>query len=258
MPLPLFSLRSARFFTQKQARAFLLALGFLSRLAPAMSADARAMSSSVVWYPVAGAALGAVLTLPFLTGLFAGQEWVRAWLYAALSAWLTRALHLDGLADVLDALGSGRRGEAFRAVLKDSRLGAFGAAGLFFVLAGQLVLAAACFRADRLAPLFFAPLFARCLPIVLALLAPFHPSASLGAFMRGAPKKPAVSLAVCASLPGGILCLGGSSLLICLFLAACVLLWLALIARRENGLNGDFFGCAIVAGEIAVLAAALF
>lgn len=257
MPLPLFSLRSARLFAQQQARAFFLALGFLSRLAPAMSADTRAMNASVVWYPAAGAVLGAVMTLPFLTGLFAGQEWVRAWLYAALSAWLTRALHLDGLADVLDALGSGRRGEGFRAVLKDSRLGVFGVAGLFFVLVGQLVLGAACFRADRLAPLFFAPLFGRCLPIMLTFLAPFHPSASLGALMRGAPKKNAVSLAVSASLLGGILCLGGTSLLICLFLAACALLWLARIARCENGLNGDFFGCAVVAGEIAVLAAAL-
>ncbi len=55
----------------------------------------------------------------------------------ATAALLTGALHLDGLADTGDALGSRLRGPAALAVMRDSRIGAFGAIALFFVLAGQ-------------------------------------------------------------------------------------------------------------------------
>ena len=45
---------------------------------------------------------------------------------------LIRGLHHDGLADVADAFGSGKRGEEFRKILKDSRIGSFGALALIF------------------------------------------------------------------------------------------------------------------------------
>ena len=238
-------------------RPFLLALGFLSRLGPPLRADAKELPASVLYYPLVGAVLGALLCAPFAFGLFTGQPWVQAWLFVLGSVWLTRALHLDGLADIVDALGSGKTGDAFRAVLKDSRIGAFGGIGLTLILSGQIIFSAAILLEGKIAPLFFALLYGRCLPILLASLSSPHPQAGLGAVLSEAPKKPALLLAVACILLGGALCLPAPSLFFCLLLTGLVLLWLLRLARREGGYSGDFFGFLIVAGESIALLAAL-
>ena len=63
-------------------------------------------------------------------------------------------------------------------------------------LAGQVTLAAACLQHGRLAPLLCAPVFGRCLPILLAAVAPPNPKASLGALLAAAPQAPALFIAV--------------------------------------------------------------
>ncbi|AJQ93603.1 adenosylcobinamide-GDP ribazoletransferase [Gynuella sunshinyii] len=52
----------------------------------------------------------------------------------ALSLWLTGAFHEDGLADTFDGLGGGWSRERKLAIMKDSRLGSYGAAALVIVL----------------------------------------------------------------------------------------------------------------------------
>ena len=240
-----------------QTRIFLLALGFLTRLAPPLRADLADMGKAVFHYPSAGIVLGFVLALPLVCDLFPGQPLVRAWGYALLSLWLTRALHLDGLADVLDALGSGKHGEEFRKTLKDSRTGAFGATAIAAFLVGQIVLAAAILESGRIAPLFFAPVYGRCLPILYASLAPAHPEAGLGAILTAASRKAASVFALFCAFGGGLFCLSFSGLFLCLALTAPCLLALARLARREGGYSGDFLGAAILTGEICALLAAV-
>lgn len=248
--------------TGNVARSFLLAACFLTRLpspprmhaAPCANADA--LSAAALYYPLVGALLGALLCLPLWLGFFAQQPWVQAWLYILLSAWLTRALHLDGLADLSDALGSGKSGPAFRAVLKDSRIGAFGVISLVLALSGQLVLCASLLQAERIPPLFFAPLYGRCLPILFACLNTPYADTGLGALLAKTAKAPALALAVLCALCFGALCLPWPSLLLCLALSALLLAFLTRLARREGGYNGDFLGFCIVAGEnLALLAA---
>ncbi|MDL2207576.1 adenosylcobinamide-GDP ribazoletransferase, partial [Desulfovibrio sp. OttesenSCG-928-M16] len=229
-----------------------MALAFLTRLAPARLASSRALCASVPFFPLVGAVLGLVLVLPFYLGLLQGQALVQAWLYVLFSAWLTRALHLDGLADVLDALGSGRQGEEFFAILKDSRLGAFGAVGLALTIAGQVALAAACFERQDLAPLFFAPLFGRCLPLILAKCAPPHPGASLG-LLLATQRNGALFCGQALALAAGLWLLGPAALGLCLLLGALAVLFLRRVALAQGGYNGDYLGCAIIAGEMAVL-----
>ena len=221
-----------------------------------MTASEQEMSLACVYYPLTGAVLGAVLVLPLYLGVFAEHIWIQAWLYVLLSTWLTRALHLDGLADVLDALGSGKTGEAFQAVLKDSRMGAFGCAGLIMAVTGQILLAAACLENRFLAPLLYAPIFGRCLPVLLSGIAPTNPRARLGALLASAPRMPALLLA--ATGVGGLLFLFPlPSVLTAIALTALCLGILRRTALREGGYNGDFCGFAIICGEIIVLLAAI-
>jgi adenosylcobinamide-GDP ribazoletransferase len=235
-------------------RPFLLALGFLTRLAPAGMASSEELSASCRWYPLAGAVLGAALLLCLLPILaWADSPAAAAWIYVLASVWLTRGLHLDGLADLADALGSGKTGPAFREVLKDSRLGAFGCLALVLALGGQMVMAGTCLAGDRLAPLFFAPVFARCLPLFLAGLAPVWPGSRLGAIL--AASRGGRPPALACLLPGPF-CLGLIPFLLALAASCALLAFLVRVARREGGYNGDFAGALIIGGECAALAAA--
>lgn len=57
----------------------------------------------------------------------------------AVSLWLTGAFHEDGLADTCDGLGGGWTRDQALSIMKDSRLGTYGAVGLFVVLALKVV-----------------------------------------------------------------------------------------------------------------------
>jgi len=99
---------------------------------------------SAAFFPLAGWLIG---------GFLAGGAWiciragfpplVSGVLLVAFSAWLTRGLHLDGLADLLDGLGGGQTAERRLAIMKDSATGAFGVIGLVLLL----VLKIACLAA---------------------------------------------------------------------------------------------------------------
>ncbi len=245
---------------KQEARHLFLAVGFLTRLVPAMAASRHEMARACLYYPFAGVILGVILVLPFALRpplvLFDGFSLAQAFAYVLLSAFFTRALHFDGLADVLDAVGSGKTGPDFQTVLKDSRLGAFGALGIVLAVCGQIALAAACLQQHLLAPLFFAPVLGRCLPVLLATAVPPYPGGGLGTLLQDAPRGPCLLCALAVSTLGGFACLGSSALPACILSLFC--LWfLARLARREGGYNGDFCGFLIIAGECAALGAPL-
>ncbi|MDP9727220.1 adenosylcobinamide-GDP ribazoletransferase [Alicyclobacillus tolerans] len=92
---------------------------------------------SVVWFPIIGGLLGGVLWLSdwffsrYLSSMAASA------LSLTLYTWLTGALHLDGLMDTADALGSRRSREIALEIMKDSRIGAMGAVAALLLLIGK-------------------------------------------------------------------------------------------------------------------------
>lgn len=128
-------------------RRFLATLGFLSRLAPARVQSEADMRRSMFHLPLCGLVIGLCACAPVLAGLFKGMPLAQAWLIVLLSAWMTRGLHLDGLADVMDGAGQHLNPERFWVIIKDSRSGTFGVAALVLALLGQTVLFAEVLRA---------------------------------------------------------------------------------------------------------------
>jgi adenosylcobinamide-GDP ribazoletransferase len=97
-----------------------------------------ALGSCAPWFPIVGAMLG-LLAASLLLLLRRALPGVLPEL-ATLSALilLTGALHEDGLADCADAFRAGRPPERILAILKDSRIGAFGAIALIVSLLARL------------------------------------------------------------------------------------------------------------------------
>ena len=174
---------------------FLDALAFLSRLAPPRSFTAQSLVDCVPWFAPAGLALGCLCTLAAWLALTIlstatgashamGTAWpaaaLAAWLWLALELWSTRGLHWDGLADLGDACGSGASGARFREILRDSRLGAFGALSLLLIFSGQWLALAWHLAAGQWLMPVLAPAWGRACAVWLAASAPPHNPDSLG------------------------------------------------------------------------------
>ncbi|MGB6457595.1 MAG: adenosylcobinamide-GDP ribazoletransferase, partial [Streptosporangiaceae bacterium] len=109
--------------------------------------DRRAIAAAMYLAPVVGLALGGVAA-GVLIGCRAGRTGplLAAALAIAVLAALTRALHLDGLADTADGLGSRLPAGPALAVMKKSDIGPFGVVALVLTL---LVQVSALTQAER-------------------------------------------------------------------------------------------------------------
>jgi len=97
-------------------------------------------TGALLWLPVVGAFIGAAAALP----ASAVREWaphatlVGAVLAIAALALLTRCLHLDGLADTADGLGSGAPAARALEIMRQSDIGPFGVVTVIFVLGADV------------------------------------------------------------------------------------------------------------------------
>ena len=110
---------------QNEAMGLLAALQFLTRV-PIRLRREPSLSSTVAWFPLAGAIIGAAVG-----GVAAGMWELTPPLVAAavaitLGLLITGAFHEDGLGDVADAFGGGWTVERRLEILKDSRHGTYG------------------------------------------------------------------------------------------------------------------------------------
>lgn len=249
-------------------KRFLATLGFLSRLAPARVMDEADMRKSMFHLPLCGLVIGLCACAPALAGLFAGRPLVQAWLCVLLSAWLTRGLHLDGLADVMDGAGQHLNPERFWTIIKDSRSGTFGVAALVLALLGQTLLFAEILRARPdwgalTLPWVF--VFGRACAVLFGRVHRARIRPGLGGLFLAGATLPAVAWAVGLTLllplvptlvPG--LAVPGTAPLLAAGLASlaglAALLPLHRLAKAVGGVNGDFLGAAIMLGETAAAA----
>ena len=84
----------------------------------------------VCWFPVVGLCIGVFLSTVSLPLYFFFPSLITDALIILVSIAITGALHLDGLADTCDGIWGGWNKEKRLEIMKDSRIGSFGAIGL--------------------------------------------------------------------------------------------------------------------------------
>ncbi|MCE3223298.1 MAG: cobS [Nitrospira sp.] len=131
--------RACRSVTEMMAlaRPFVFAWHFLTAIPISRShhePTAAELATSMAWYSTVGLMIGGLLALADI-GLrwFLTAEVVNV-LLIVLLVMLTRGLHQDGLADTLDGLAGGRTAADRLPIMRDPRVGAIGATGLFLSL----------------------------------------------------------------------------------------------------------------------------
>jgi adenosylcobinamide-GDP ribazoletransferase len=219
---------------------------------PGNRRDSGPLGAAAGWFPLVGLLLGAVVVGvervvgALFPGLLAALLIVTAWKL------LTGGIHLDGLADCLDGLTGAGPAERLR-IMRDSRIGSFGAIGLVLFLGLEVAAVADLDPARRWRALLVAPAIGRAMPLLLGrLYGPARTEGHGAAFIASLGRTPTLIALAFATLVA-LAALGPPGLVAT---AVAVLTALAvgyLLSRRLGGVTGDVFGAAVEMSELAVL-----
>lgn len=216
--------------------------------------DREAARAGMLCAPLAGLVVGLLAAVPGVLFLLAGSGPLPAAVAsAAVPAALTRGLHLDGLADTADGLGSARPAEDALRIMKQSDIGPFGVITLLFVLLAQVAVLFELYGQGWAHGALGAVVAAVTARLALTLAArrgvpPARPE-GLGAAVAGTVV-PRTALAVAVVAVAG--CAGAGALLggygaahhavAALAGLAAAQLMLRHCVRRFGGVTGDVFG----------------
>lgn len=232
-------------------RSFFLALQFLTRIPTPQFADfdPAELSRCARWFPAVGLVVGGLLAAACALG--AGVDpWLAALLGLLVWVAVTGALHLDGLADLSDALGAAHRDpQRFLAVLKDPHVGTFGVVAVVIAVAAKLVLLMLIARQQAWIALALVPAWAR--------LGPLFWSLALPPLAAGSGERFQWSLSRWQVGVWGVALLAASLAVAPALLAAPLLLlgYAAWLKRRLGGVTGDCLGAGVELVEIGLLLA---
>ncbi|MEU8796702.1 adenosylcobinamide-GDP ribazoletransferase [Spirillospora sp. NPDC048819] len=212
--------------------------------------------------PAAGLITGGAAALVLLAGGLLGLPVLpAAALAVAATAAVTRALHLDGLADLADGLGSGRPAAEAMAIMKRSDIGPFGVVTLLLTLLIQVTALAAAPH-PAVAVLIAAVAGRLALPWACRTGVPSARPGGLGALVAGTVPVRAAAASTAAVLAGAAAAgtaaggLGGALHALAAVAAALVaaLLLLRHAVRRLGGVTGDVLGALVeIAGTTALI-----
>ncbi|WP_341274837.1 adenosylcobinamide-GDP ribazoletransferase [Rhodocyclus gracilis] len=126
----------ARHWLRREGVYFCAALYFFTRLpAPAwVGQNAPALSHSARYFSAAGLIVGAIGAAVFAAAHFVWPLTLAVLLSMAATVYFTGAIHEDGWSDTVDGFGGGWSKDKILAIMRDSRIGSFGATALCLIL----------------------------------------------------------------------------------------------------------------------------
>jgi adenosylcobinamide-GDP ribazoletransferase len=253
-------------------RHYLLAIQFFTRipvtgrLAAWVGYSPEMLRASAAHFPGVGvlvgglvAALTAIL-LMFLPQASPLSPLVAAVLGTVFSVMLTGAFHEDGLADIADGLGGSQNRERALEIMKDSRVGAFGAIAVVLVLLVKVSLLALIGDVNpeaMVVGIFAAHVASRTFPLLLIRLLP-HVGDVAGS--KSKPLADQISswslfvaiLWLFMTLAGVLVTYDAIDLIVPLLAASITFLYMwRLLGRRLQGFTGDGLGATQQVCEVA-------
>jgi adenosylcobinamide-GDP ribazoletransferase len=263
---------------QLQLRALLVAISLLTRIPvtnylPQQWRD-QELALSALWYPMVGVVIAALLAGVTLFLPASLSPWLGAMVLVTLWVVITGGLHLDGVADCVDAMHAGHsvvvandeseagnegahsRREKILTVLKEPTVGSMAVIALILILFLKVILLASLWPEIGVSVLL-ALVVSRSAALVFIVTTPYSPharAAGLGAVLAAhTPKNIAVVISVL--IVGGLfLWLPLMSWLVLLFGLGFVLLsWRRYWLKTLGGFVGDAVGALIEIIEVWLL-----
>ena len=237
-------------------RAFKTAINFLTvvQLKQVPPADMVEVGKSVWAFPFVGAGMGLILAgAAFLLSRILPMPLVAVLVVTVWTA-LTGGLHLDGWTDCWDALAAAVPPERRMEIMKDSRLGTFGALGLMLLVAAKITAIAVSPAPARM--LVIAPILGRSALVLAAArsrptLRTMPPVGMLGHFIEGLTDRGVAGAVIIGFLAACVAGWRGVSAAVIAY--AAVMLFRRFAERRLPRINGDVIGATCELAETTAL-----
>lgn len=247
--------------------AFLIGLQFLTRISIQTQTEwtEENFGRSVKFFPLIGAVVGGLTAA--LAGIFyiATSEKLiilTGALAFVLPIIITGGIHFDGFMDSVDGLFSGREREKILEIMKDSRVGAFGAVSLVMVAVLEVATLIELFKISlvwSLAAIFSAPIISRLMMVVTIGKFPYARRAGMGKAFADYTTRQTILFAGSTTL----LILSGLVFVdVKIFFAAMLALIISLgftvyfgnfATKKIGGVTGDIYGAVSTLVELIVL-----
>ena len=240
-------------------RLFLVAVQFLTRLPTPRLDDLPPawLARSGKYFPLVGGLVGGLAALALLGAHAIWRSGPLPALFAvAVGLLLTGALHEDGLADTADGFGGGRSPEQRLAIMKDPRLGTYGALTLGLAVAGKVAALTALPAPLAAAGLVCAHVGARTAAVWTMSLLPYaaDPAASKVDASRRSLHPWELGLTLAFTLAPSLLLMPSAIGIVCLAAGALAAVLLGRAsARRIGGHTGDVLGAVEQVYELVFL-----
>lgn len=249
---------------RREQELFFTALGFFTRIpVPAwVPWSPERLNHSARYFPLVGVLVGGIGAAVAIVALQLLPPLLAVLLSMAATLLLTGAFHEDGWADTCDGLGGGWEPAQVLEIMKDSRIGTYGTAGLVLMLlakAAALTELAAHGSAALAAALIAAHALSRLASTSLIHTLDYVREDALSK-AKPLARKLARGELILATLTGALplLLLGLSAALAAAMLTALVTLYCArLLLRRLGGYTGDGLGATQQLSELAIYLAIL-
>jgi len=211
------------------------------------------LARSMVYFPLVGFALGFILVNADkgLLWMFP-QALVNAMLIVILVL-LTRALHIDGLADTLDGLMGGYDSKSRLHIMKDSRIGTAGVIGIVLLLLVKYLALNNLFSGSRVEALLTAPLLARWSQTLMVYKANYGREEGMGSAFVGHLRGKSMVAAFAITFGLAIWVNGWIVLYLIAGVLALTLLGRWYLVKRLGGVTGDAIGAMSELNEVLVL-----
>ncbi|MFA6221609.1 MAG: adenosylcobinamide-GDP ribazoletransferase [Desulfomonilaceae bacterium] len=238
---------------EKIIREFRITVGFLTvfRTPVAPAPDMIEIGRSSWAFPVVGTMIGLILGLSYWFCSILFPPTILSLLVVTLWVVLTGGLHLDGWTDCWDAFGASVPTERRREILKDSRLGAFGAIALILLILAK-ILTIMSIKSPVLG-IFIAPVVGRSM-MILASQEAKTPDIGIGSgFLQGVDRRACVFCWIFSIITGLFAGLTGLLAVAAAYGAAT---WFRTFSESKVGfVNGDVLGSMCELTEVTVLLA---
>jgi len=244
----------------QQLRLFFIALQFFTRLPiPRWVGFQPAwLHQASRYFPLVGCVVAAVAAGVYALAALLLPAPLAAVLSTAASIYITGAFHEDGFADTCDGMGGGLTRERVLEIMKDSRVGAYGAIGIVCMLGVKCTALAMLPPASAIAALFIAHPLSRLAATSLIWRMAYARDEGKAKPMAQQMRASEFAIAACtALLPPAVLVVIGMTTLAamaaCLAAASVSALWLARkFQARLQGYTGDCLGAVQQLAEVAV------
>ncbi len=233
-----------------QVQIFLAAVMFLTRLPVSRFVvyEPHYLAASTVYFPIVGALVGALGSLALWLALNVFSPALAVLFSMLTTVLLTGAFHEDGLADSADGFGGGTTKERVLDIMKDSRIGTYGAVALWFAFTMKFYALVELIAIDRwlaIKTLVVAHTLGRASSLWLIYRYPYVRSESSTSKPFAESVTPMrLSVGTGFSLAVSVALFGWNALILQAFSAGVIFLCGAYFHKRIGGITGDALGAA--------------